>query len=140
MLIYFQNVKIVILLVSVFLTQCTTVDFIPESDHRPENPNYEKKSWEEVEVTFSRPDKRIDIQGAVHVRDYEGSGRIQDYLVSLKRDMFRRKMDGVWFSQSKIQSMRDTVIQTMDARGNVTHAFESESQIRIWKGYAYRDR
>lgn len=124
----------------VFFMQCTTVDFIPEPDHRPTYPEYSKKSWEDVEVVFSRPNKRINIQGRIKVRDFENSGKINHYINFIKKDMFRRKMDGVWIKQTKQDSVEDSIFQTMDSRGNITHAHTSEKQVKLWTGYAYRDR
>ncbi|MCC5815897.1 MAG: hypothetical protein JJT78_14175 [Leptospira sp.] len=123
-----------------FMMQCTTVDFIPDSDYTPNNPNYSKNNWQEVEIYFTRPPKRFTIQGEVKVRDFENSGRISDYLNYIKKDMYAKKMDGVWMKSAKVENVQDQIFQTMDSRGNVTHSYESETQVKIWRGYAYRDK
>lgn len=124
----------------IFFMQCTTVDFIPDSDYNPKYPNYNKKDWEEVEIHFARPDKRISIQGQIKIRDFENSGTLQHYVNYIKKDMFAKKMDGVWIKQSKVQSVQDSIFQTMDSRGNITHSHEAETDMKIWTGYAFRDR
>jgi hypothetical protein len=123
-----------------FAISCTTIDFIPEYDYSSSHPTYSKKSWEEVEIHYSRPDRRINIQGTVKIKDFEGTGRLQDYETYIKKEMFRRKMDGVWIEKMRLQSIHDPLVQTMDTRGNVTHTYESESVLRSWTGYAFRDR
>lgn len=125
---------------TLLLSGCTTIDFIPESDFQSKYDSYTKKNWEEVEIHFTRPDKRIDIQGTIQVRDFEGSGRVQDYIKSIKQEMYRRKMDGVWIHQTKVQSINDTIFQTMDTRGNITHSYQSQTDVKFWKGVAFRDR
>lgn len=122
------------------IMQCTTVDFIPDSDYSPHNPDYSKEHWSEVEIYFTRPPKRFIIQGEVKIRDFENSGKFSSYINYLKKDMYSKKMDGVWVKTTKVESVQDQIFQTMDSRGNVTHSYEAETQVKIWKGYAYRDR
>jgi hypothetical protein len=116
----------------------TTVDFIPEPDYSPEYAKYQKKSWEEVEIHTSRPSQPIRILGIISVRDFEDTGRFKDYSRGIKKDMFQKKMDGVWVDTNKLESVDDTVFTTMDSRDRVTHSYEGKRQILIWKGYAFR--
>ncbi|WCL48722.1 hypothetical protein [Leptospira sp. GIMC2001] len=119
---------------------CASIDFIPEHDYQLANPEYKKTSWDEVEIYLSRPDKRINIQGLIKVKDFDGTGRFQDYHSYLKKEMFRKKMDGVWMDTIKFSSVDDAIFQTMDQRGNVTHSYAGESKIKVWQGYAFRNK
>ncbi|MCZ8239139.1 MAG: hypothetical protein O9346_14665 [Leptospiraceae bacterium] len=126
--------------VSLYFNCNTTVDFIPDADYRKDHEEYSKKSWQEVEILLSRPDRRFLIVGTVAIRDFEGTGTLKDYTKNIKKEMFEKKMDGVWISSNKVESVDDTIFTTMDTRGKTTHAYESERQIKIWKGYAFRYR
>ncbi len=133
--------KFSITIFGLFLSFCTSVDFIPDSDFSQEYPEYSKKRWEEVEIYFQRPEKRIFIQGEIQIRDFADSGKIQDYLQSLKKEMFRKKIDGVWIQGGyQIHSIENPTFQTSDSRGNTTYSHNSESNLRIWKGIAFREK
>lgn len=124
--------------VSLYFNCNTTVDFIPDADYHKEFENYSKKSWEEVEIHLSRPDQRFLIVGTIAVRDFEGTGKLKDYSRNIKKEMFDKKMDGIWISTNKLESVDDAIFTTMDSRGKTTHSYESERIIKIWKGYAFR--
>jgi hypothetical protein len=132
--------KLFLLLIVLFFSgSCsTTVDFIPETDYTPEYEKYQKKTWEDVEIHTSRPTNPIRILGIISIRDFEDTGKFKDYSRGVKKEMFQKKMDGVWVDTNKLESVDETIFTTMDSRDRVTHSYEGKKQMLIWKGYAFR--
>lgn len=123
---------------SLVLFQCSSIDFIPEPDYTNSFPGYQKNSWEEVEILFSRPNRRFRIYGEIIVRDFQNTGTLSYYQTELKKELYRRKMDGVYIKNQNSLQIYEPIFQTMDSRGNITHTHESSKSMKVWKGYAFR--
>ncbi|MCZ8155963.1 MAG: hypothetical protein O9264_07580 [Leptospira sp.] len=120
-----------------FLTGCSSIDFIPEPDYSLANPNFRRKTWQEVEVMRERPIRPFSIMGEVIIRN-EAELPWEQIEISLKKDLFDRKMDGVWMVKKKRDRIDGLSLETMDSRGHTTSNYQSENTIPIWYGYAFR--
>ncbi|MCW7493382.1 hypothetical protein ND861_12110 [Leptospira sp. 2 VSF19] len=120
-----------------FVVGCSTVDFIPEPDFRPNDSRYKVKSWEEVEILRERPKRLFKIVGEVVVRNTEDL-TWDDYEPRVKKDLFRRKIDGVWMTEKNQNTVDSVTVETMDQKGRSTNSYLQKSNLPFWKGYAYR--
>ncbi|MDZ4727341.1 MAG: hypothetical protein SH817_14380 [Leptospira sp.] len=116
---------------------CSTVEFIPEPEYTSYHSNYKKTSWEEVEVFRARPPKPFQIMGEIIIRN-QGEQSWSELTNSLKKEMWERKMDGVWMIEKKNQKVDGFSLETMDNRGHTTSSYKDESNLPIWKGFAFR--
>ncbi|MCG6149771.1 hypothetical protein EHQ96_12305 [Leptospira levettii] len=127
-----------ILFLVVFLG-CSSVDFIPEPDFRPNDHRYKVSSWQDVEILRERPKKLFKIVGEVIIRNTEDL-TWEEYEPRLKKDMYARKIDGVWMTEKNQTSIDTLSVQTMDQKGRTTHSYLQQSNLPYWKGYAFRYR
>ncbi|XDD42044.1 hypothetical protein AB3N58_12140 [Leptospira sp. WS60.C2] len=119
------------------VSACSSVDFIPEPDFRPNDHRYRVQTWQEVEIVRERPKKLFKIVGEVIIRNTEDLAW-EDYEPRLKRDMFARKIDGVWMTEKSQTTVDNLSVHTMDQKGRTTNSYLQQSNLPYWKGYAYR--
>ncbi|GBF50713.1 putative lipoprotein [Leptospira ryugenii] len=122
-----------------FLVGCSTVDFIPDPDFRQNYPKYQKKTWEEVELQYVRPNKPFVVMGEIIVRNQNGQSW-RELESSVKRELWERKLDGAWMTEKRSQKVDGFNLETQDSRGHTTNSYKDEMNLLIWKGIAYRYR
>ncbi|ABZ95006.1 hypothetical protein EHQ92_17310 [Leptospira biflexa] len=123
--------------VFLILFGCSSVDFIPEPDFRPNDHRYKVSSWQEVEIHRERPKKLFKIVGEIIIRNTEDL-TWEDYEPRLKKEMFRRKIDGVWMTEKNQTTIDNVSVHTMDQKGRTTNSYLQQSNLPYWKGYAFR--
>lgn len=84
-----------------------------------------------------RPIRPFSIMGEVIIRN-EAELAWEQIEISLKKDLFDRRMDGVWMVKKKRDRIDGFSLETMDSRGHTTSNYQSENTIPIWHGYAFR--
>lgn len=119
------------------LLHCSTVDFIPEPEYTAYNSQYKKKSWEDVEVWRGRPNRSFNILGEIVIRN-ESEKPWEILEIAVKKEMWDRKMDGIWLVDKKQQKVDGFSLETMDTRGHTTSNYNSENTMRVWQGFAFR--
>jgi hypothetical protein len=132
MILKFKQTTLLFLLVG-----CSSVEFIPEPEYTTYYTNYRKKSWEQVETLRERPGRPFLILGEVVVRN-QAEEPWEVIEISLKKEMWERKMDGVWLVEKKQQKVDGFSLETMDNRGHTTSSYNDENNMRVWRGYAFR--
>ncbi|MGV3664492.1 MAG: hypothetical protein ACO1NV_00070 [Leptospira bouyouniensis] len=120
-----------------FLFGCSSVDFIPEPDFRPNDHRYRVQSWQDVEILRERPKKLFKIVGEIIIRNTEDL-TWEEYEPRLKKEMFQRKIDGVWMTEKNQSTIDNLSVHTMDQKGRTTNSFLQQSNLPYWKGYAFR--
>ncbi|MCZ8342188.1 MAG: hypothetical protein O9301_04085 [Leptospira sp.] len=116
---------------------CSSIDFIPEPEYTRYHSRYQKKDWEEIEILRERPTKPFQILGDIVIRNPEGLP-FSDFVPSIKKDLFERKLDGVWMVEKRTSVVDNMSVHTMDSRGRSTNTYESRSTVPVWKGFAFR--
>ncbi|TGL62127.1 hypothetical protein EHQ58_02675 [Leptospira ognonensis] len=120
-----------------FLFSCSSVEFIPEPEYTVYHSNFRKKSWEEVEILRERPTKPFQILGEIKVRN-QSEEPWQNVENLLKKEMWEKKMDGVWLTERNHQKVDGFSLETADSRGHTTSSYSDQNTMRVWKGYAFR--
>lgn len=136
----FKNVKLnIIPIFLLFIVSCASVEFIPDSDFKETNSNYDKKKWDEVEIHVSRPPGSLEFVGTVHLRNFE-SGNSLEYLPMVKKELFEKKIDGVIFYRKTIEDAPPIVYSIRNQDGMPVSYYESDNEIRRITGQAFRYR
>lgn len=135
--IFHQILKIVagIGLATGWFFSCTSIEFIPDSDYTAYYSRYSLQSWEEVEIRKERPTRPFQIVGEVVLKDFEESEISEE---SIKKEMFRKKIDGIWFTGKKSLTWDGMNFETLDSRGNVSNSYATKHVVPIQKGFAFR--
>ncbi|MDF3818905.1 hypothetical protein P3G55_03280 [Leptospira sp. 96542] len=134
-----MRLKILKILCLFLVTACSTLEFIPEPEYSPHYANYRKKTWEEVEIKRERPSQNFQIMAEVVIRNAQGSSW-EELEPAIKRELFQRKMDGIWITEKKQTLVDSMSYETMDTRGHTTNSYKQKSVLPFWKGYAYRNK
>lgn len=132
-----MNPKISVFFLILPFIGCSAIDFIPEPEYTVHHARYKKKHWEEVELVRERPKQPFQILGDIVVRNPE-SLPLDAFATSIKKDLFERKMDGVWIVEKNTSVIDNLSVETLDSRGKQTNAYRSKSTVPFWKGFAYR--
>ncbi|MCB1191062.1 MAG: hypothetical protein H7A23_10670 [Leptospiraceae bacterium] len=117
---------------------CSTVEFIPNSNYSPEFKKYKKKDWSEVEVIFDKPQKPVEILGTIVIRNFNGDLNSKNYQNTLKKELFKNKMDGVWIHSGKITEVEPFVFQTQNQDGLTLAYYKANKEIGKIIGIPYR--
>jgi hypothetical protein len=122
-----------------FFCHCgSTIEFIPDSDFRPETWDYRKKNHEEVEIFREKPKKAMRSYGIIYIRKFDGSSQIAEMETELKKKLFEWKMDGIWLHDSKIEEVAPTVIMSKNQAGMVVSYAESGKEMGKITGTPFR--
>lgn len=127
--------KIVFLLFLAFSLGCGSIEFIPDQSFTAYNSRFSLKSWEEVEIRRDRPSRAFLLVGEMVIKSHEG-GTLEEER--LKKELFSRKMDGIWITQKSKETLNGLGFETMDSRGHTTHTYDFKEHIPVWRGYCYR--
>ncbi|TGN21085.1 hypothetical protein [Leptospira idonii] len=132
-----MNLKFLKFAVFLAFISCSTIEFIPEPEYTAYRAGYRKANWEEIEILRERPRKPFQIMGEIVIRN-QSEAPWEELEISLKKEMWEKKMDGVWMIQKKQQSVDALSFETMDNRGHTTHSYKHQSNLPVWTGYAFR--
>ncbi len=130
-----MNPKILSSLIFCFFLGCSSIEFIPDQSYTVYHSRYAYRSWEEVEIRRDRPTRAFQIVGEMVIKNHEGGNLEED---KLRKELFERKLDGIWITNKSKQTVDGLGFETMDSRGHTTHTYEAKEQIPVWRGFCYR--
>ena len=91
---------------------CYTVEFFPEPDY----PNFRLADVDEVDITYTRPEKSYQFLGKLIYRDFSGDIKDINFLSSVKREAAKRGAQGAWIKRRRIHRQTAFQAQTVDRR------------------------
>ncbi|MBE7411457.1 MAG: hypothetical protein L6Q54_10910 [Leptospiraceae bacterium] len=124
--------------ISIFLINCTTIEFIPDSDYDTIYEGYAKQSYRETEIHTSKPKKPFRILGSIVIRNFEGNLNLENDRNRLQKEMFNLKVDGVWLTSGKIQEVDPMIIRTQNREGLPVAYYESNKEMAKITGLVFR--
>lgn len=139
-LIKFLNPKIYLFFFLLLISKCTsTVEYIPEADFSSVNPNFTKKSPDEIEVYLSKPKFPHQIEGLVKIRSFGKDLLWKEIEKPLQKELFERKIDGVYFSEKQENmEINGFVFKSENSAGMVISYWQQEGEMGYWVGYPFR--
>lgn len=129
---------VLILSLLLFTFRCSsTVEFLPEPNFRSDYPNYAKKSFQEIEILYHKPQRPFIICGQILVRDFQ-DGDLEKSKKLLQQESFERKLDGVWILNSKREEIPPTIIVSKNQNGMILSYQELGKEVAKIQGLGFR--
>lgn len=124
----------------VFIVQScgSTTEFLPEFDFRFENPHYQKKSFDEVETTYTKPTKPFQICGEIFLRNFQEKLDWKEIEKRLKKEAFQQKLDGVWIRNLKKEEVPPMLIFGKNQTGGIINYQEIGKEVAKIQAIGFR--
>jgi hypothetical protein len=132
--------KIIIAFFIFSISNCSsTIEFLPDTDFTSRNLLYAKTTYKEVEILSTKPTKPYRTQGLVVFRSFSGEESIDRYIIDIQKELFERKIDGVWFDSTLTKEEGVPIlVRAENQQGIIVSFAEANTEIGKKKGIAFR--
>jgi hypothetical protein len=123
----------------ILLGNCaSTIEFIPDPDYEYNFPDYQLKTYKEVEIFYQKPKRAIEPLGVIYIRKFDGSLNLNDSEDELKKKLFEWKIDGIWLHESKLEEVAPLLITSKNQAGMTVSYLEANKEMGKIVGTPFR--
>ncbi|TGK17164.1 hypothetical protein EHO61_12115 [Leptospira fluminis] len=121
------------------LSSCQSVEFVPDVAYREDLIRTHKQSWKEIEILKQAPrNKSYEVFGRILLRNF-GDGKVEKYYIDkIKKELFERGMDGMFYSGKGLVPVPATVFMSGTSAGYSTNVVELPQSAKVLEGIAFR--